>query len=144
LSEPSAVDEVTLVIVGAALSGVADAEAVEAVDVPLELEAVLVNVYATPFVSPVTSHDVLGTVTVQVFVTLETCGEALTVYELGAFPVPVDGATMVTVALASPATTVGVPGVPGIFRPNMLQEPMFFLSARTPPVVYAFTGLTEK
>jgi hypothetical protein len=132
LSEPSAVDEVTLVIVGAALSGVADAEAAEdANDVPAEFVAVLVNVYATPFVSPVTSHDVLGTVTVQVFVTPETCGEALTVYELGEFPAV--GATMVTVALASPATTVGVPGVPGRRKLDTGQLPILYLSAGAPP-----------
>jgi hypothetical protein len=78
------------------------------------LVAVLLNLYGVPLVKPVISQEVLGTVTVQVFAGLSAFPElskAETVYELGELPVV--GATIVTVALASPATTVGVPGVPG-------------------------------
>ena len=54
-------------------TGVTATDAAEADDVPpVEPEvliAVEVNVYATPFVSPLTTHDPLAPVTVQVFVT---------------------------------------------------------------------------
>ena len=60
-------------------------------------------------------------------------------YELGEFPV--DGATMVTVALASPATTVGVPGGPSATKLDTEQFPMLLLSRAAPD---AFTGLKKK
>ena len=73
---------------------------------------------------------------------------AVIVYELGEFPVV--GATMVTIALASPATTVGVPGVPGRLKLVTGQLPMSFLTEeappagyRAPPGEYALTGLRE-
>ena len=67
LREPSAVEEVTLVIVGAPVFGMTAVEALDIVEVPSPFVAVLLNVYVVPFVSPVTSQEVFGTVTVQVF-----------------------------------------------------------------------------
>ena len=88
-------------------SGVTEFEAAEASEVPSAFVAVAVNVYAVPFVKPVTSHDVAGTVTVHDF----ESGELVTVYVTGVPPVV--GATTVTVAAPVPATAVGAPGVPG-------------------------------
>jgi len=59
--------------------GVTALDAVDALDVPAEFVAVVVNVYAVPFVKPVTTHEPDAPVTVQVRVTPETCGDALTV-----------------------------------------------------------------
>jgi hypothetical protein len=90
----------------------------------------------------VISQDVFGTVTVQVFAGFSAFPElskAETVYELGELPVV--GAIMVTVALASPATTVGVPGVPGVMKLDTSQFPMLLLSRAAP---YPFTGLKKK
>jgi hypothetical protein len=53
--------------------------AVDELDVPAEFVAVVVNVKAVPFVKPVTTHEPDAPVTVQVRVTPETCGDALTV-----------------------------------------------------------------
>ena len=64
---------------GTANTGVTEADAVDALDVPAEFVAVVVNVYAVPFVKPVTTHEPDAPVTVQVRVTPETCGDALTV-----------------------------------------------------------------
>ena len=95
--------------------GVTEADAADADEVPPVapevLIAVEVNVYATPFVRPLTTQDPLAPVTVQVFVTPPTCGEAVTVYEVGA--PPVFPAVTVTVAFVSPAIAVGAGGVPG-------------------------------
>jgi hypothetical protein len=63
----------------AAVYGVVDDDALDAVDVVTALLAVAVNVYATPLVSPVTAQLPEAPVTVQVLVTPETCGDALTV-----------------------------------------------------------------
>ena len=60
-------------------TGVTELDAVDALDVPAEFVAVVVNVYAVPFVKPVTTHEPDAPVTVQVRVTPETCGDALTV-----------------------------------------------------------------
>ena len=88
--------------------GLTALEAAEADDVPALLVAVEVKVYELPFVKPVTAQEVAGTVTVQV----APPGEAVTVYEVGVSPLP--GGLIVTVACPStPATAVGVPGVPG-------------------------------
>jgi hypothetical protein len=63
--------------------GVAGADEAEAEEVPPVapeiLMAVAVNVYATSLVNPVTIHEPLGPVTVQVSVTPFTCGDAVTV-----------------------------------------------------------------
>ena len=79
--------------------------------------AVAVNVYAVPFVRPVTSHGPEAPVTVHV--PPDTAGDAVTVYDVGTPPsvpsVAVPAAT-VTVTLASPATTVGLAGVPATDR----------------------------
>jgi hypothetical protein len=88
-------------------TGVTVADAVDADDVPPEFVAVAVNVYEVPLLRPVTVHDPLAPVTVHV----APPGEAVTVYESGVPPKV--GATTVTVACPSPATTVGCPGVPG-------------------------------
>ena len=50
---------------GTANTGVTEADAVDALDVPAEFVAVVLNVYAVPFVKPVTIHELAGTVTVQ-------------------------------------------------------------------------------
>ena len=75
--------------------------------------AVAVNVYAVPFVRPVTSQNPEAPVTVHV--PPDTAGDAVTVYDVGTPPnvpsVAVPAAT-VTVTLESPATTVGLAGVP--------------------------------
>ena len=73
---------VAVPIVGApdtVTTGVTALDAVDALDVPAEFVAVVVNVYAVPFVKPVTAHEPDAPVTVQVRVTPETCGDALTV-----------------------------------------------------------------
>ncbi len=75
-----------------AATGVVEAEALDAADIPPALVAVVVNVYAVPLVSPVTVHEPDDPATVHV----APPGEAVTVYEVGAYP-PV-GATTVTVA----------------------------------------------
>ena len=91
------------------------------------------------------SHDVLGTVTVHVFAGLKAVpalSKAVTVYELGElFEDDAPGATMVTVALPSPGTTVGVPGTPGGRKLDTGHEPISFLSAAAP---IPFMGLSEK
>ena len=97
------------------VAGVTDADATDAAEVPgAVFVAVAVNVYAVPFVRPVTGHDPEAPVTVHV--PPETAGDAVTVYEVGAPPrvpsVAVPAAT-VTVTLESPATPVGLAGVPG-------------------------------
>ena len=72
---------VAVPIVGApgTVAGVTALDAVDALDVPAEFVAVVVNVYGVPFVKPVTTHEPDAPVTVQVLVTPETCGDALTV-----------------------------------------------------------------
>ena len=72
---------VAVPIVGASgtVAGVTALDAVDALDVPAEFVAVVANVYAVPFVKPVTAHEPDAPVTVQVRVTPETCGDALTV-----------------------------------------------------------------
>jgi hypothetical protein len=86
--------------------GVTADEDDEAVEVPAELVAVAVKVYAVPFVRPVTAHEPEAPVTVQV----APPGDAVTWYEVGVPPEPAD---TVTAARPSPATAVGAPGVPG-------------------------------
>ena len=50
---------------GTANTGVTEADATDKPDVPAEFVAVVLNVYAVPFVKPVTAHELAGTVTVQ-------------------------------------------------------------------------------
>jgi hypothetical protein len=61
------------------IAGVTELDAADALDVPAAFVAVVVNVYPVPFVKPVTAHDPDAPLTVQVRVTPETCGDALTV-----------------------------------------------------------------
>ena len=72
---------VAVPIVGApgTVADVTELDAVDKPDVPAEFVAVVVNVYGVPFVKPVTTHEPDAPVTVQVLVTPETCGDALTV-----------------------------------------------------------------
>jgi len=58
---------VAVPIVGApgTVAGVTEADAVDKLDVPAEFVAVALNVYAVPFVNPVTTHDPEAPVTVQ-------------------------------------------------------------------------------
>ena len=76
--EPFAVEEVTLVIVGATgpVSVIA-VEGDETAEVPNAFVAVLLKVYDAPFGSPNTSQEVLGTVTVQVLAGLIAVGPVL-------------------------------------------------------------------
>jgi hypothetical protein len=78
-------------------------------DVPVELTAVALNVYADPFVKPRITHDVAGEITVQVPVP----GDAVTTYEVGApLLLEADGATVIF-ALPSPPTAVTLLGEAG-------------------------------
>ena len=87
---------------------VVDADAVLALESPVLTFAMVVNVYAVPAVKPVIVHDPDAPVTVH----FAPPGVAVTSYEVGVKP-PV-GAVTVIVALSSPATTVGTPGVFGV------------------------------
>ena len=69
-------------------TGVAESDATDAAEVPTVFVAVALNVYAVPFVRPVTTQLFAGTVTVQVRVTPPTCGVALTKNVTGIPPVP--------------------------------------------------------
>ena len=91
---------------GAVIVGLTGLEEPDPLDVPVALVAVAEKVYARPLVRPLTVHEVAGLVTVQV----RLPGNAVTVYDAGAPPVP---AATVTVADPSPATAVGTGGVPG-------------------------------
>ena len=69
---------------GAGAGGAGGAAGITAVDVsdsaeePIVFIATDLNVYATPFVKPVTVQEPLAPVTVQVLSTPATCGEAVT------------------------------------------------------------------
>jgi len=96
------------------LVGVALVEATEALEVPAPLVAVDENLYAVLLLKPVITHEPDPPVTVQVlsgFRAVPLLSSAVTVYEEGVPPVL--GAATVTVTCESPATVVGVPGVPG-------------------------------
>ena len=100
---------------GAGAGGAAGVTAVEvsdSADSPIMFIATDLNVYATPFVKPATTQEPLAPVTVQVLSTPETCGDAVTVYEVGV--PPVIAAVTETVACALPATAVGTAGLSGI------------------------------
>jgi hypothetical protein len=88
-------------------AGVIAAE-VAAAEVPVELVAVTLNVYAVPFVNGETEQEVAGAVIVQ----LPPVGEDVTVYEAGS-PPPLPAAT-VTVAPPSDPETDEIVGVTGI------------------------------
>jgi hypothetical protein len=79
---------------------------------PVALVAVAVKVYEVPFMRPVTAHEPLDPVTVQLFVTPETCGAAVITYELGR--PPESGRVTLTVACVSPAIATGAAGTPGV------------------------------
>lgn len=83
------------------------AEAVLALESLVLTFAMVVNVYAVPAVKPVIVHNPDAPVTVH----FAPPGDAVTSYDVGVTP-PV-GAVTVIVALSSPATTVGTPGVFG-------------------------------
>ena len=100
------------------VSGVTDADAPDAPEVPPAFVAAAVNVYAVPFVRPVTSHDPDSPVTVHV--PPATAGDAVTVYDAGVPPVV--AAATVTVALASPAVTVEMVGTPGATTASTTPE----------------------
>jgi hypothetical protein len=87
---------------------VTEAEAVLAAELPEAFVATVVNVYAVPAVKPLIVHEPEAPVTVHV----RPPGDAVTVYDVGASPDV--GAVTVMVALSSPATTVAVPGTPGL------------------------------
>jgi len=85
--------------------GVTLLEAADAGPVPAELVAVTVNVYAVPFVSPVTVSGLAAPVAVML------PGLEVTVYDVTVLPA---GAVKVIVACALPATAVAPVGAPGI------------------------------
>jgi hypothetical protein len=87
-------------------AGVTEAD-VAAAEVPVELVAVTLNVYAVPFVSGEMEHEVFGAYTVHV----APPGEAVTTYELGAPPL-LFGATEIVTPESEPVTEeiVGVSG----------------------------------
>ena len=93
------------------VAGTTLVEADDAEDVNNPLFAVTANVYAVPFVSPGTTHEVAGAFTVQV----APFGEAVTVYEEIAGPPVTVGAVKETVAEPLPDTAftpVGASGLP--------------------------------
>ena len=88
-------------------------DGLDADDVPPTFVAVEVNVYDVPRVSPDTTHDVAGTVTVHE-PPGDTAGTAVTVYDAGASADPDVGGVTVTVAdVVDVTTTLGTPGAPG-------------------------------
>ena len=91
---------------GTAGCGVTGSEAEEAADVPPPFVAVALNVYDVPFVKPVTVQLPEAPVTVHV----KEPGVDVTRYDTGVPPVP---AATVTTAEETPASAVGVLGVPG-------------------------------
>jgi hypothetical protein len=93
-------------VFGAVILGrtVTDVDGVLADELPVEVLATVVNVYAVPAVRPVTVHEPEAPVTVHVF----PSGDEVTTYDVGVCPL-VGGAT-VTIASSSPTTTVGTPG----------------------------------
>ena len=95
------------VVVVVFASTVVAADAVLALESPVLTFAMVVNVYAVPAVKPVIVHEPDTPVTVH----FAPPGVAVASYDVGVRP-PV-GAVTVIVALSSPATTVGTPGVFG-------------------------------
>jgi hypothetical protein len=98
---------------GASTCGVTSADGKDAAEVPPVFVALALNVYAVPFVKPVTSQDQGVTVTVH-FLPYTTTFDwyAVTVKDVG---VPPGGgpAVTVTVTIPSPATPMGAGGFPG-------------------------------
>ena len=89
---------------------VTDADAALAGESKPDRFATVVNVYAVPAVKPEIVHDPDAPVTVH----FAPPGVAVTSYDVGV--TPPDGAVTVIVALSSPATTEGTPGVFGSGR----------------------------
>jgi hypothetical protein len=87
--------------------GVTDTEAADAADVPPAFVAVAVNVYAVPFVRPVTTHEPDAPVIVHVALP----GDAVTRCDVAA--VPDSAAETDTRTDASPITPVGAAGTFG-------------------------------
>ncbi len=87
--------------------GVTDADAADAAEVPPAFVAVAVNVYAVPFVRPVTTHDPDAPVIVHV----APPGDAVTRCDVAA--VPDSAADTDTRTDASPITPVGAAGTFG-------------------------------
>jgi hypothetical protein len=106
VAEPLPITAFTPVGASGLPAGVIEEDAVP-LDVPIELTAVALNVYAVPFVKPRITHDVAGEITVQ----LPPPDDAVTTYEVGAPPL-LDAATVI-VALPSPPTAVTLLGEAG-------------------------------
>jgi len=92
---------------GTAGCGVTGSVAADAAEVPPPLVAVALNVYEVPLIKPATVQLPEAPVTVQV----KEPGVDMTRYDAGVPPVP---AATVTTAEETPASAVGVRGVPGI------------------------------
>lgn len=107
VAPPFPATAVTPVGVPGTETGVTPADGRDAVPVPSTFVAVTVNVYAVPFVNPVT---VIG---LAVPVAVIPPGLDVTVYCVMGYP-PVDaGAVKLTVAVVLPATAETAVGVPG-------------------------------
>ena len=89
-------------------TGVTDADAADAADVPPAFVAVTVNVYAVPLVRPDTTHEPDAPVIVQV----APPGDASTVCDVAGHAS--SASATVTLTVPSPATTVGAAGTLGI------------------------------
>jgi hypothetical protein len=89
-------------------TGVTDADAVDAAEVPPAFVAVTVNVYAVPFVRPDTTHEPDAPEIVQV----APPGDASTVCDVAGHAS--NASATVTLTDPSPATTVGAAGTLGI------------------------------
>jgi hypothetical protein len=98
----------TLVGAFGTVAGVTATEGVEAAEVPTAFVAVTVNVYAVPFVSPVTVQLVVADVQVRF------PGDDVTVYNVIAAPPLVAGADHETATWALPLVPVALVGTPGI------------------------------
>ena len=113
------------------VEGVIAADAAEARPVPTTFVAVTVNVYAVPFVSPVTTNGEAPPETVA------PPGDAVTAYEVIAEPPLLTGATNPTVTSPLPrvpTTNVGAPGtVAGVTDADALEAT---------PVPTAFVAVT--
>ena len=94
---------------GATVCGVIVAEGSDGLESPFAFVATALKVYEEPFVRPVTMHDVLGAVAVQVPAALPEASYAVMVYDVTE---PL-GAVQETVALPLPATAVTLVGASG-------------------------------
>lgn len=111
--------------------GVMLLEGAEGNPVPATFVAVTVNVYAVPFVSPVTSNGLVAPVVVR------PSGLDVTVYAVIALPPFQAGATKLTVAVVLPARAAPIVGASGTVAGVTLLE-----GAEGSPTPTAFVAVT--